>query len=249
MNKAIIYTRVSTDEQARNGISLDDQEARCKKYADLYDLMVVGVVRDEGYSAGTLKRPGIDTIRHHLAEGVIDSVIIVRLDRLTRNVKDLWDMIEEFNQADVQLHGVDDRIDTASAAGRFFLNSMAGAAQFERDLTSERITSSLDHIRNTLGYHVGNAPYGWQLVPHEGPGSLLMPTISGIRTIKDARLRQDEGHSLRRIAIEMELSGPEAARRIIRSPLPPEMVYCAADMAGQKLYRWPVASDKAASDS
>ena len=101
--RAIGYCRVSTEEQAREGVSLDVQEDKIKAYCTAmgWDL-TRKPIRDEGYSAKNLKRPGIQGIIEGCKKKDWDVVVIVKLDRLTRSVRDLGYLIEDvFSRNDI----------------------------------------------------------------------------------------------------------------------------------------------------
>src|SRR5262245_33363422 len=87
--KVVGYSRVSTDEQARDGVSLVAQEAKLRAYAELYELQLIGIDVDAGVSAKTLKRPGLQQALARLRAREAEALLVVKLDRLTRSVKDL----------------------------------------------------------------------------------------------------------------------------------------------------------------
>ena len=80
--KAIGYVRVSTEDQAREGISLDNQESKIRAYADLNGFELVDVIKDEGLSGKTMDRPGMNRINAMIEAGEIEAVIVYKLDRL-----------------------------------------------------------------------------------------------------------------------------------------------------------------------
>jgi site-specific DNA recombinase len=82
------YVRVSTEEQSKEGVSVDSQIAKIKAYCLLYELTLVDVVVDAGISAKTLKRPGLTPVLAMLKAKKVDGVVVTKLDRLSRAVKD-----------------------------------------------------------------------------------------------------------------------------------------------------------------
>jgi site-specific DNA recombinase len=232
-----IYIRVSTDEQASEGVSLAMQEQKCKQYADLNDLPEAIIYRDEGKSGGTLDRPGIDKLRSDITGGWLRDVIVLKLDRLTRKVADLGNLLEEFEKYGVTLHGVQDKLDTSSPSGRLVLHIMAAVAEWERDTIRQRVRDGMAEIKRQ-GFHVGSPPYGWTAVENPtGPGQLLMPT-SDYPAIKQARGRHGKGDSLAMIGRHFRgQHHPQAGKRIIEAPLIEEMV--AVDVNGDIIgYRY-----------
>jgi site-specific DNA recombinase len=116
--RAIGYVRVSTDDQAREGVSLDVQEARIGAYCEAKGWQLVSVVRDEGKSAKDLKRPGLQQVLVALQkrQRCFDALVVVKLDRLTRSVRDLGNLMEAFKRARVGFTSIQESVDTAKHA-------------------------------------------------------------------------------------------------------------------------------------
>ncbi len=162
--KAIGYIRVSTDRQADHGVSLKAQQAKITAYAALYDLQLVEVIVDPGASAKTLKRPGLQRALHLLRQGQANALLVAKLDRLTRSVKDLGTLVEGyFSSNAITLLSVADNIDTRTAAGRLVLNVLGSVAQWERETTSERTAEALAHKKAQGHKTGGDVPYGYRL--------------------------------------------------------------------------------------
>ena len=94
--RCVAYLRVSTAQQAEHGISLDAQRAKVELYCRLYDLQPIEVIVDAGASAKTLDRPGLQKALGALRDGRADALLVVKLDRLTRSVKDLGVLLDEY---------------------------------------------------------------------------------------------------------------------------------------------------------
>src|SRR6266852_3864763 len=92
--RAVGYVRVSTDQQAEHGISLESQQERLTAYVKLYELQLVDVVVDAGISAATLDRPGLKCALGMLKSGAADALLVVKLDRLTRSLRDLGTLVK-----------------------------------------------------------------------------------------------------------------------------------------------------------
>src|SRR3954451_4598324 len=92
--KAVAYLRVSTDEQAAHGVSLAAQKGKVAAYAELYDLELVAVIEDGGASGKTLDRPGLKRALAVLHRGEAGALVVFKLDRLTRSVRDLGELLE-----------------------------------------------------------------------------------------------------------------------------------------------------------
>ena len=162
MTKAIGYTRVSTQEQATSGISLDAQAEKIRAYASLYDIELVDIVTDAGVSAKSLDRNGLRSALQMLDNGEADAILIFKLDRLTRSVTD-WNILIDQYFTGKALLSVSDQIDTRTAAGRLCLNVLMSVAQWEREAIGERTSTALQH-KKAMGDHVGSPAYGFEMV-------------------------------------------------------------------------------------
>jgi DNA invertase Pin-like site-specific DNA recombinase len=132
--KAIGYIRVSTDEQAREGVSLENQKAKIEAYCQLNDLELVGILEDAGKSGKDLNREGMQALMDRIRGRSIDAVIVYKLDRLSRRVKDTLSLMDLIEKHSVAFHSITEKIDTKTAMGKFFLNIMASMNQWERVL-------------------------------------------------------------------------------------------------------------------
>lgn len=201
MQKAVGYIRVSTNEQASQGVSLDNQRAKIQAYAICKDLELIEVVEDAGRSAKNLSRDGIQRVLELVKSKQIDAVIIYKLDRITRSVKDLGTIIETFQKANVDLMSVQDSIDTSTAAGRLVLNVMASVSQWEREAIGERTSEALQHKKaNNKVY--GEVPYGFRR-----EGDNLIKNDKEQENIRLMQSLKSKGFSYRAIARQLEQDG------------------------------------------
>ncbi len=160
--KAIGYVRVSTEEQAKEGISMENQRAKIHAYCRLHDFELDDIIEDAGKSGKDLNRDGVQAIIKRIQDREIDAVIVYKLDRLSRRVIDTLNLIDLMKKHKVVFHSITDSIDTKTAMGKFFLNIMASLAQMERDLISERTKDALRH-KISRNERAGQIPYGWVL--------------------------------------------------------------------------------------
>ncbi len=211
--RAVAYVRVSTDKQAEHGVSLDAQRAKLEAYASLYDVDLVAVEVDAGVSAKSLDRPALDRALGMLRAGKADAILVVKLDRLTRSVRDLGDLVERyFASGRWALLSVGEQIDTRTAAGRLVLNVLASVAQWEREATGERTSAALAHMRSQREYTGGEAPYGWRVAAdgvHVEADAGEQGVIAAVAELRAA------GLSLRAIAAALHERGmlPRSGRR------------------------------------
>lgn len=161
--KLILYCRVSTEEQAEHGVSMDAQEAQLRAYVAAHSLEVLDVVRDNGVSARTLaRRDGLQRALAALRAGDADGLVVTKLDRLSRSVRDVLDLADAAKDARWQLHSVAEHLDTSTAAGRFVLTVLAGLAQMEREQVGERTRAALAHLRSQRKRTSGRPPFGYR---------------------------------------------------------------------------------------
>ncbi len=185
--KVIAYTRVSTEEQATQGVSLAAQEAKLRAYADLYGHDLVGVIVDAGQSAKTMNRPGLQQALAALKTGQAEGILVMKLDRLTRSVRDLGELLETYFQT-AALLSVQEQCDTSTAAGRLVLNLLTSVAQWERESTGERTKSALQH-KKAQGVQLG------------------APALKDKATIARAVALKADGLTLRQVAEALTAEG------------------------------------------
>lgn len=144
-----IYCRVSTEEQKKFGISVDDQKNSLTKYCNDNKLKIYDYYIDEGVSAGTIsKRKEFVRLLRNLDN--IDLIIFTKLDRFSRNVRDANNLLVELDAHNTSFKAIDeDDIDTSTADGRFIFNLKVNLAEHERNKDSERINRV-----NKYKYHV-----------------------------------------------------------------------------------------------
>jgi DNA invertase Pin-like site-specific DNA recombinase len=206
--QAVLYLRVSTDEQADQGVSLAAQEAKLRAYCELRNLDVVDVVIDAGVSAGKslASREGGKRVLDLVQRKEVQAVVAYKLDRLFRNCADCLMTTEQWDKKNVALHLVDmggQTLDTSSAMGRFFLTVMGGAAELERTLVSERTRFAMAHKKGR-GQRVGEIAYGFQL---DDDGVTLIPHAGEQSVIEAVREARHRGLSQRAITGELARQG------------------------------------------
>ena len=194
--RTVGYVRVSTEKQAEQGVSLEAQEAKIRAMATVHSAELAEVIVDGGESAKSLNRPGMAKLLAMVDAGEIRTVIVAKLDRLTRSVKDLCELLERFERRGVSLVSVAESLDTGSAAGRLVLNIMTAVSQWEREAIGERTRDALRHKRSQ-GQRTGNIPYGSRLA---GDGAHLEADPAEQEALKHIRELRGQGASLRRIA-------------------------------------------------
>jgi len=189
--KAIGYVRVSTEEQAREGISIEAQEERIRALATAKGWSLVNIIKDAGYSGKNLSRPGAKSLIDICRKAEADVVIVYKVDRLTRRQKDLWYLLEEVFEANhVGFVSVTEAFDTTTAAGKAFLGMLGVFAQLERDLVSERTREALNH-KKTKGEWIGRKPTGFRM----NEGGRLEEDPDALKMIARAKRLRRQGAS------------------------------------------------------
>lgn len=185
--KVVCYVRVSTEEQAAQGVSLDAQEAKLRAYCDLYGHELLEVVVDAGQSAKTMNRPGLQRALGMLKAGEAEGLLVLKLDRLTRSVRDLGELLETYFQKSALL-SLQEQCDTSTAAGRLVLNLLTSVAQWERESTGERTKMALQH-KKSQGVQLG------------------APALTDAATISRALELKGQGLTLRQVAEKLTAEG------------------------------------------
>jgi DNA invertase Pin-like site-specific DNA recombinase len=201
--KAIGYIRVSTEEQAKHGVSLDMQRSKIAAYADLEDMNLVDIIADEGISGCNIKgRPGIQRALAMVKSGQVKAVIVYKLDRLARNTIEALQVAKLMDRNGVALHSITEKLDTKSAMGRFFFTLMASIAEMERGIISERISAAMSRKREKKEPCSNNPPFGYQIVENR-----LVPDIQENKVINRIAELRRAGHTVWGIREILEKEG------------------------------------------
>ncbi len=203
MQQGIAYTRVSTAEQAIEGVSLDAQAERLSAYATAQNIKVTNIIREEGIS-GTVPladRPGGAELLQALGKGkAVKHAIVLKLDRLFRDASDCLTQTKVWDKAGIGLHLLDmggQSINTASAMGRMFLTMSAGFAELERNLIAERTAAALQYKKRRREVYP-TTPFGYART-----GDTLTPVDAELKRVKWIRRKRKAGRSLRWIAAQL----------------------------------------------
>jgi len=160
MSKVVGYVRVSTSTQVERGLSIEAQRAKIEAYCVCHDLTLTEIIVDAGESAKSLARPGIQSLLAKIEAGRADGVVFVKIDRLTRSIRDLHHLLDGALST-AEIHSVTEPIDTSSAIGRLVLNLLTSVAEWEREAIGERTSAALQ-AKKAKGESVGKPRYGWR---------------------------------------------------------------------------------------
>lgn len=202
--RCAIYTRKSSEEGLEQDFnSLDAQYVACSAYiasqasegwtliADRYD--------DGGISGGTLERPALKTMLANIASGRIEIVVVYKVDRLTRSLLDFSKLVEAFDKAGTSFVSVTQSFNTTTSMGRLTLNMLLSFAQFEREVTAERIRDKLAASKQRGMWMGGTPPVGYEpdgrsLAIVEEHAELVRLIFKLYLDLGNVRLLQEELH-------------------------------------------------------
>ena len=162
--KIIGYARESTKDQAVNGFNMDDQEKKIRAYVDLFFSgkdYTLEIIREEGASAKSLERPRIQEILQRIRKKQLDVLVIHNLDRLTRKVRDLAALLEDFEKYHIKLISITEKIDTETPMGRFFIYLIVLVAQWEWETIRTRTIRGLEESARQGNFAKGNVSFGY----------------------------------------------------------------------------------------
>jgi len=160
---AAIYVRVSTEEQAKHGISLSAQEEALQNYAKALGYDLFKVYKDEGKSAKDIKgRPEMTQLLKDAQARKFQAIFIYKLDKFSRSLRDLIETIERLKEWNIDFVSLQDKIETTSASGKLMFHIISAFAEFERNVTSERTKFSMDKQARD-GNLVTRAPWGYKI--------------------------------------------------------------------------------------
>ncbi len=165
MKRVFLYVRVSTEEQAIHGLSIEAQTAALKEWARANGHKVMGIYTDAGISARkpASKRPELQRLLADVQAGKVDLIVFTKLDRWFRNIAEYYKVQEILERHHVDWKTIQEDYDTSTASGRLKINIMLSVAQDEADRTSERIKAVFDNKRAKGEPLSGKAPIGYKV--------------------------------------------------------------------------------------
>lgn len=199
--RVIIYARVSTEEQAREGVSIENQVEKMKSYCAIYGHEVVETVVDLGLSAKSVNREGMQKIIEMTGKRRpgIEGIVVYKLDRAFRCCEEALRYSALWDKRGIALISVQEQLDTKSASGRLFFTLLAAMAEWERMTIGERTASALNFKKNRGEKTGGYVPYGFDMEIKDGV-KMLVPNDSEQKTLKRIQRMSNAGQSLREIA-------------------------------------------------
>lgn len=161
--RAALYTRVSTEDQAKEGFSLDAQLDKLQAYCKARDWDIVGEFVDDGYSGRNTRRPAYQKLLDEINKW--DMLLVIKMDRIHRNSKNFMMMMEELKKHNKEFVSMTESLDTSTAMGRFVMDIIQRIAQLESEQIGERVYDGMAQKARTNGGSLGfNIPYGYNYI-------------------------------------------------------------------------------------
>lgn len=205
MNKAIGYIRVSTEQQAEEGVSLAAQKAKIAAWCEVNDYELVDVHVDAGISGKSMdKRQGLRDALAAVKKGGV--LVVYSLSRLARSTKDTLAISEQLDKAGADLVSLSEKIDTTGAAGKMMFRMLAVLAEFERDVIAERTKSAMNH-KKSVGDVYSPTPFGFEAID----GKLLQVESEAL-VVSEILAMRNAGTTLGAIADSLNNRGIEGKR-------------------------------------
>jgi site-specific DNA recombinase len=210
--RCAVYTRKSSEEGLEQEFnSLHAQRESCEAYVASQRSEGWALIRepydDSGFSGGTLERPALKRLLTDIEEGLIDVVVVYKIDRLSRSLMDFSKLVEAFDRNRVTFVSVTQSFNTTTSMGRLTLNVLLSFAQFEREVTAERIRDKIAASRAKGMWMGGNVPLGYEvkdrkLVVHAADAAIVRSiferfVLTGSATVLARELRREEVRSKR----------------------------------------------------
>jgi DNA invertase Pin-like site-specific DNA recombinase len=222
-NRIAIYTRVSTEDQAKEGFSLDAQLEKLRAYCTARDWIISGEYIDDGYSGRNVKRPAYNKMMEETEKW--DILLVIKMDRIHRNSKNFMLMMEELKKNGKEFVSMTESLDTSTAMGRFVMDIIQRIAQLESEQIGERVYVGMEQKAKTNGGVLGfNIPFGYE---YEN-GKLIINDneATQIKHIFDLYLN---GFSMKKISEELNNNkiptkqnktwGSQTISKILKNPL------------------------------
>ena len=210
--KVAIYSRVSTEEQAKEGLSVEAQIDKCKSFCQARDWEIFRVYKDAGFSAGSLNRPALELLLKDAQEKKFDIILVYKIDRFSRKLKDLIMVLEDLKKRNINFTSVTEQIDTTSAMGEAFFQIIGVFAQLERGMVKERVELAFDR-KIQFGEVLYRAPFGYIY-----QNKKLVPDPKNYEKLKEIFEMWAEGINYKEISKKLNIH-KSTIYQIIKNPI------------------------------
>jgi len=221
--RVAIYTRVSTEDQAKEGFSLDAQLDKLRSYCKARDWIVGGEYIDDGYSGRNVKRPAYSKMMDEMDNWNV--LLVTKMDRIHRNSKNFMMMMEYLKKHNKEFVSMTESLDTSTAMGRFVMDIIQRIAQLESEQIGERVYFGMEQKARVNGGVLGfNIPYGYDYT--DGKLTINSNEAENVKNIFEMYLK---GMSMKIIAEELNSKdiptklnktwGAQTVSLILKNPL------------------------------
>jgi DNA invertase Pin-like site-specific DNA recombinase len=201
MVRVALYTRVSTEDQAKEGFSLDAQLERLEFYAKAQGWEVAGRYVDEGHSGRTTKRPMYQKMMAERAAW--DTLLVLKMDRIHRNSRNFMAMMDALRKEKKEFASVTESLDTSTAMGRFVMDIIQRIAQLESDQIGERTYVGMEQKAKSRAGNLGKpAPFGYRYTP-EGPFAIVPEEAAIVKIMFDSYAKGEKRGDIAQKLVEM----------------------------------------------
>lgn len=211
--KTALYIRVSTDAQYEDGYSVEAQKKKLQQWCKLKDIDNYEFYIDGGWSGSNLNRPSITKLQQDIIDGEVDTVVVYKLDRLSRSQKDTIHLLEDvFNPNNVNFVSLNENFDTTSPYGKAMIGILSVFAQLERENIRERTRMGMyERVKSGLWRGGGGVPYGYD---YDKSLNVLVPNenAENVRQIYDLYL---QGYSTTQLAKMFNLCSDRLVTNIL----------------------------------
>ena len=193
MTRVAVYVRVSTEDQAKEGFSLDAQKDRLRSYCKARGWDIASEYMDDGQSGRDIKRPAYQRMLEERDQW--DTILVVKMDRIHRNSRNFMEMMDNLRIWEKEFSSVQESLDTGTAMGRFVVDIIQRIAQLESEQIGERVYTGMRQKASTVGGILGfNAPYGYDFQDGE-----LVVNCEEAVVVREMFKQYADGHTLRRV--------------------------------------------------
>lgn len=226
-NKVAIYVRVSTTNQAEEGYSIDEQKDKLTSYCDIKDWNIYEIYTDGGFSGSNTERPALEQLIRDAERKLFDTVLVYKLDRLSRSQKDTLFLIEDiFIKNGIEFLSLQENFDTSTPFGKAMIGLLSVFAQLEREQIKERMQlGKLGRAKAGKSMMWGRTSYGYDY--QKETGSLIINPAQSL-VVKYIFERYLDGRSITKLRDDLNERYPKeiswnyrAVRGILSNP-----VYC-----------------------
>ncbi len=162
-----LYIRVSTDRQAKEGDSLEEQESELKKFCEYRGYNIHKIYIEKGKSGGNTNRPEYQNLLKVVKDGKIQAVVVKKIDRLSRSLLDFEAFMKLLQEKEIEFISIKENFDTTTALGKAMLRVALVFAQLEREQTAERIKDVMEYRASQGMRNGGVTPFGYTCVNKE----------------------------------------------------------------------------------